>query len=66
LNILQFEFSRLSHAVLRAAKLRKKRENGPEIPAFRVFGFVSGVRLAELKVESPKVSGLLREYSRDF
>src|SRR6266480_4080077 len=28
---------------MRSARLAKKRENGPEIPAFRAFDFVSGL-----------------------
>jgi hypothetical protein len=28
---------------VRSARLPKKRKNGPEIPAFRAFDFVSGL-----------------------
>jgi hypothetical protein len=38
----RFESSRPSHPFLRSARLPKRRENGPEIRAFRAFAFVSG------------------------
>jgi hypothetical protein len=46
------------------ARLPKKREDGPEMPAFRAFDFVSGLPSPNLRWRSPKVSGLVREYSR--
>ncbi len=52
-------------AVRRSARLRKKRANGPEIPAFRAFAFVSGLPARRnLRWKSSKVSGLVRGYSR--
>jgi hypothetical protein len=53
-GIWEFESSKVSHPFVRAARLPKRRENGPEIPAF----------CANLRWKSPKVSGLVREYSR--
>ena len=39
----KFESSQVSHAFLRLARIPERRENGPEIRAFRAFAFVSGV-----------------------
>ena len=51
-GICQFDTCRPSQPFRRSARLPKKRENGPEIPAFRVFDFVSvGSRVADLEVE---------------
>src|ERR1700733_11843458 len=43
LGMCKFESSQVSQAVRRSARLPKKREIGPEIPAFRPFDFVSGL-----------------------
>ena len=43
--IRRFDPSRPSHPFLRSARLPKRRENGPEIPAFCAFDFVSGLPL---------------------
>jgi len=44
-TIRRFDPSRPSQPVLRLAGLPKRRENGPQIPAFRAFAFVSGLPL---------------------
>jgi hypothetical protein len=65
LAISKFESSRPSHPFPRSARLPKRRENGPEIRAFCAFAFVSGLPASPtLRSNSPKVSGLVREYSR--
>jgi hypothetical protein len=43
LGMCEFESSQVSQAFQRSAKLPKRRENGPEIQAFRAFAFVSGL-----------------------
>ena len=47
----EFDPSQVSHPFMRSARLPKRRENGPEIPAFRSFGFISGLQFAEPEVE---------------
>src|SRR5882757_35548 len=55
-----FDPSRPSHAVLRSASLPRRRENGPEIPAFRAFVLVSGLPVCRTRGgnrrKSPAVS----------
>jgi hypothetical protein len=54
-----------SHPFPRLAKLPKRRENGPEIPAFRAFGFVFRLPTSPiLGRQLPKVSSHDRENSR--
>jgi hypothetical protein len=61
----RFESSRPSQAFVRFARLPRRRENRPEIPAFRAFDFRLGtVGSAISRRKSLKVSGHVREYSR--
>src|SRR5258708_6012340 len=48
--IWKFESSQVSQPLQRSAKIPRKSENGPEIPAFRTFDFVS--RLPNLQSQS--------------
>jgi len=59
----QFDTCRPSHAFQRSARLPKRPENGPEIPAFRAFALVSRLRFAELEAE---IAENLRPFSRIF
>jgi hypothetical protein len=61
----RFEPSRPSQPFRRSARLPKKSENGPEMPAFRAFDLVSRLRNRQsLGRQSAKVSGHTPEYSR--
>jgi hypothetical protein len=42
-GMCKFESSEVSQAFRRLARLAKKSENGPEIPAFRAFNLISGL-----------------------
>src|SRR5258708_2008376 len=45
LGMWEFDPSQVSQPLVRSATLSKKRENGPEIRAFRAFDFVSRLPL---------------------
>jgi len=49
--IRRFDSCRSSQPFMRSARFSKKRENGPEIPAFRAFDFVSGLPVPDFEVE---------------
>jgi hypothetical protein len=49
---------RPGHPFLSLAQLRRRRENGPEIPAFRAFGFVSRPQRANRQSAMPAVNSI--------
>ena len=61
-GMCEFDPSHGSQPFPRSARLPERRENGPEIPAFRALASSLGSRCVRL--ESEIASGLVREYSR--
>jgi hypothetical protein len=63
-GMCKFESFQVSQAFVRFPWLPKPREDRPEIRAFRVSFSSLYSWFSDLKAKSPKVSGLVREYSR--